>query len=281
MKLLIVLVSGDPHLRKFLERRKQGVVPAGALGGGYLAGRKPVVDTRTYAVGPTSSPRDLELFVQRACADAEGFFVLYEAGAVRLVEGLKQAALLSPFDPAEAQRNPENLLQREIARGLRNLSLLGTHMGKGDEQKILLLPLRNFHAQELVVLQGLVHDHARLITFADQLEKALAEFRRTRQRPKPAKRRRGKFLVDDRERFFEYGLERHARVSTDPKTHRLSCALNSRFRFGLRYDDERHFNVSFEGENDAFEGEIDNCHEDRVHLKRKKHLNLFPNGYYE
>lgn len=281
MRLLIVLASGDLELLKFFERRKQGVVPRDLLAARYYADRKAEADTRTFAATHASSPTDLELFVQRASAKADAVMVLHDEAAARLVGGLQHAALLSSFAISEARGNPENVLQREIARGLRHLAALGSHMARGDAQKILLLPLRNFHAQELAGLEQLVLDHAAGSRFPEDLEQALARFRANRQRPKPAKRRRSKFLVDDRSRFFEYGLERHARVATTGGQHGIPCALNSLFRFGLRYDDERHFNVSAEEEGSPFEGEIDDCHECRAHVKRKTHLNLFPNGYYE
>lgn len=278
MRLLIVLVSEDPDLRRLFERRKQGVL-RDALASRYYALRAASADTRTYPV-ETGVAADLEKFVRGASVEAQAILVLHDEAGEGLVEGLRTAALISPFHAAEARDNPENLLQREIAKGLRNLAALGGHLGRSDDQKILLLPLRNFHAPELTELERLVLAHAATATFIEGLDRSLAEIRRLRQRPKPAGRNRGKYLVDDRERHFQYGFEKHARVETAGGGHAIPCDLNSRFRFGHRYDDERHYNVSARDKDEPFEGEILNCHDDPKHLKRKTHLNLFPNGYY-
>ncbi len=278
MRLLIVLVSGDEAVRAFFDRRKQGVVPRDAV---QWDGSQPDIDIKVYRheAGPRS--KTLADFVQSAALHTEVILILHDEWGAARVESIGHAAFLTPFSAEEAHASPENVLQRTIARALRNLRALRSSFAAHDRQKIILLPLKNFHAADLTALEALVRGHHAVELFADELSQRLAAIRRERRRPKPGKRFKTTYLVDDRDRHFDYGLERHARVAVTGEGHSVTCALNSMFRFGLRYDPERHYNVSFPGKDDAFEGDIENCHGTTKHEWRKSHLNMFPNGSYE
>jgi hypothetical protein len=278
MRLLIVLVSGDEAVRAFFDRRKQGVVPRDAV---LWGGSQPAIDIKIYRQQTGPGSKTLGDFLQDAALQAEGILILHDEWGAARVENFGHAALLIPFSAEEAHASPENVLQRTIARALRNLRALRSSFAAHDRQKILLLPLRNFYAADLTALEALVRGHHEVELFADELSQRLSAIRRERRRPKPGKRFKTTYLVDDRGRHFDYGLERHARVAVTGEGHSVTCALSSIFRFGLRYDPERHYNVSFPGKDEAFEGDIENCHGITKHEWRKSHLNLFPNGSYE
>jgi hypothetical protein len=110
-------------------------------------------------------------------------------------------------------------------------------------RKILLLPLRNFDASELDTLKSLFSPCVAVSGFQPQLEAALSELRK-RQRPKTQRSSQATYLVDDQWRHFVYGKERYAQIETACPPHVPYCELAGKSRFGARYDERRHYNIS-------------------------------------
>ena len=99
-----------------------------------------------------------------------------------------------------------------------------------------------------------------------------------RQQPKKASSRPKKYLVDDAGKYFEYGFERHARVETVIPPHLIQCGLNSEYRFGRRFDRERHFNVSL-GRDERLTFTFADCHGGAQPRSEVSHANIFPNDF--
>jgi hypothetical protein len=99
---------------------------------------------------------------------------------------------------------------------------------------------------------------------------------RNRQRPKRESSYSTSYIVDDDQKHFEYGKERHAQPASGPP-HQKLCALSGIFRFGKRYDSGRHFNVSLSS--GLIGGSFDDCHDAAVGITARTHINMFPNDF--
>ena len=115
----------------------------------------------------------------------------------------------------------------------------------------------------------------------DEVSKALSMLKGKIRKPKKRPHTSKKFYVDERNFFFEYGKEDHARHETDPKKgHNVNCDISARFRFGIKIDETKHFNVCKDDkEKSSIEGIFDGCHEHPITIKKTTHINMFSNDY--
>ena len=166
-----------------------------------------------------------------------------------------------------------------FARMLRAFGTVLDKFRRGDDGKLLTLPLRNFKAQELAEIARLCREVHSSGNFSDDVEKQLAGLR-ARVRPRRKSSYKTKYMVDDLERLFAYGPETHARFATG-EPHKPSCEVAALFRFGVRLDESRHYNVSeTEGDHTKIEGDFPDCHGEVHPVRGKTHLNMFANDYF-
>jgi hypothetical protein len=114
-------------------------------------------------------------------------------------------------------------------------------------------------------------------TLAGALDLILERFRQ-RQRPKRGSTYRETYLVDNRLLHFNFGKERHSKADSSRPPHAANCVSNAAFRFGRRYETDRHFNVSLD--NAKIGGEFCDCHDVTVTVSPQTHLNMFPNDFF-
>jgi len=207
--------------------------------------------------------------------------------AALLVEGDPDVALdsMSPailvgraaFNHAQLRMSMEAVLNRT----LRNL--LHIHELTKDEQhlEVLLLPKRNFIAKELDDLLLLGLNAGASDDLIAQLSAQLALLRRLkRPRRKAVVDARKRYIVDDKEKFFDYGYENHSRFETGAP-HTKSCILAGRYRLGAKIPlEHRHYNMTKEkGSQTWITGEYPDCH----HVLKSvdvSHVNIFANDYH-
>lgn len=101
--------------------------------------------------------------------------------------------------------------------------------------------------------------------------------RKPKRRPHTSK----KFYVDEKRYFFEYGKENHAQHETDiKKGHDFFCDISAKFRFGVKIEERKHFNVCKDDkENSSIESIFEDCHGGDVTIKKITHINMFSNDY--
>ncbi len=144
-------------------------------------------------------------------------------------------------------------------------------------KKIFLLPYRNFLGSDFEDLAGNFRKGIVDRSLIQKVDEALSRIRK-RQKPKTSSTYRDTYLADDQKRFFQMGKEKHAKAETGQPPHSKLCVLNSKFRFGNKFDENLHYNVSFEG--DDISGVFADCHDRGEIVGTKSHLNIFPNDYY-
>ena len=172
-----------------------------------------------------------------------------------------------------------NFFHQATGKLMRLFGAVHTIFTSGTEMQAMCLPRRNFHASEMREIVRLFWQDCHKSGFLENLYQQLQLLRR-RRHPLRGNSTGKRFLVDDRKRFFEFGLERHARFPTGAP-HLPSCAFNGYFRFGIRIDNMRHYNVTEEdGDRTSIEGEFDDCHDTRLPVPHTTHLNMFSNDYF-
>lgn len=150
--------------------------------------------------------------------------------------------------------------------------------------EMLRLPIRNFNDSDFkktcIKISTILSNN----DISDKMEELSAIFsmlktktRKPKKRPHTSK----KFYVDEKNYFFEYGKELHAKHETDlAKGHDLACDILANFRFGIKIEERRHFNVC-KGDkgNSSIEGIFENCHGADTTIKKTTHINMFSNDY--
>lgn len=279
MKIFIGLVTPDEALRHHYGTAKDGVVPRDAARRGYFQGRSPVIATAAYAPDTEPSATDFERFLLRESAQADACLLLIDQSWASLTANCRTAAFTIDFHLGQVDVSKQNFFHRVLARALRSYGQIAAKFDRADSAQLLGLPLRNFNAPELRELARLCTAEAISPTLSDDVERQLAQLRR-RVRPRRRSAYKTVYVVDDRQRFFKYGYERHSRFETGG-SHKPYCELTGDFRFGRRLDLGRHYNVS-ETENDrtSIGGDFYNCHGETEMVTSRSHLNMFSNDNF-
>lgn len=172
--------------------------------------------------------------------------------------------------------NYTNYFAGKLARLLKNLASFLHIIDDGANEQVMLLPFRNFNAQQLRELREVCRNETLSPEFANMVAR-LVEALKNRRRPHRKSNYTEQYYVDDDEKLFQYGLERHSQLATGAP-HTSVCALTGNFRFGRRIEVNRHYNVTKEsGRGTEIAGEFVDCHDDVHVVVRTTHLNIFSN----
>lgn len=273
MKLRVLVLSGCRDLRDFAGRKKLGLIPEDIRNRAYFNGRN--VDLQAMHLRDSGDAAAVESVVHELVESLDGILILCETRLVESVGHLAASCFFCCFDEIDSPGQFGNLLGRALSRSMKNFEAFSRRFDDHKFQKIFILPSSNFSCPEFRDLKQSFSAGAIGVGFPERLEEALKAMRK-RQRPKIQRSEASVYFVDDRDLFFEYGKERHARFSTGVP-HGLLCAINGHFRFGRRFDTLRHFNVSREGK--ALTHAFTDCHGGLHAVVDKTHANVFPNDF--
>ena len=277
MKLSVVFATPDKALRTFIGLRKERLIPASAVAKSYFERSGASFRVTTLRIDQATSAPDLAQQILHQSTAVDGLMLLIDDQFNRLADGVRDAAFVVPFEHHYPGMSVHNRVAAMLAPALRHYAYLAERFDDAKFRKLLLLPLNIFKSAELAGLRELVTRGNRTPGFGERLDGLLSTFR-SRQVPKKRTAYPDKYVRDDRPLFFQYGHETHDIIETHPP-HTTTCAINSDFRFGLRYDNRRHFNVSEEAEEDSVSGEFLSCHRQIVTIRKRTHVNVFPNGF--
>jgi len=279
MKLFICLITPDVKLRCYFGLGKDGIIPAEAFNRGPLANQQVQSTVAAWTPRAPFSSEDLERFLLSRARDRDACILVVDLVWQHYVQDITNAAFIVTFDAAAASGNPQNFFFRISARMLRNFAQLFDKFRRGNDAKLLALPLRNFRANELSEIVRLCREAGLSNSLGDDVEQQLAGLR-ARVRPRQKATYKTTYAVDDLKRFFAYGLETHAQFATG-EPHHAYCEMAGLFRFGVRLDARRHYNVSeTEDDRTTIEGDFPDCHDEIHAVTGKTHLNMFANDYF-
>ncbi|WP_313162442.1 hypothetical protein [Kosakonia cowanii] len=150
--------------------------------------------------------------------------------------------------------------------------------------ELLRLPIRNFNDNDfkktcIKISQLLSSDT--VFENLEDINKLLSMLKNKIRKPKKRPHTSTKFYVDEKKYYFEYGKEKHAQHETDPqKGHDHFCDFSARFRFSIKIEERKHFNVCKDDrENSSIQGTFENCHGEDTLISKRTHINMFSNDY--
>jgi len=277
MRALVALVSSNGGAWDVFLRKKDAVIPKSLRD---LPRIKAIgLDFVTAFYDPLTAGRSLQDFVLESATGADMVALLVDAAIGHLAVPLSQACLVGhmSFDPSV--KGYDNFISAQLTKLVKNLAFVAELMSSAGNQLPLLLPLRNFSAPEWVQLQEAFRDEG----VAGDLPQRVGELVKginKRKRPRKRATSQQTYLVDDDEKLFDYGKERHAQLATG-HPHNSTCVLTGNFRFGWRIPTDRHYNVTREvGALTRIAGSFPDCHGAMIQVAERTHLNMFSNDYH-
>ena len=276
MKVLVTLATENRLAGKLFVARSAQILNGGFLPKG-LHGR---VTFEAHVYSPREQKGSLAEFLLEESAGSDAVAVLLDAPLANNAAQLHPAIFVGQVDFTSYIANVQNALSGQAARLLRNLGLLLIELEDLTLFQAAILPLRNFDAEELRELAVLCRDCASEGAFgarASVLIRKLVNRRGPRLRSKYPDR----YFKDDAGYHFKYGFEEHSRFETGAD-HGIVCQLNGIFRFGKRLEEQRHFNVT-QGSNDddPITAIFENCHNKRINIASRTHVNMFSNDFHK
>lgn len=276
MRIHICLVSSDPGANELVRRERIALIPKTLRD--HVRMKDIGAEFAMSVYDPTTAGRSLPQYILED--KASQFFVLMVDRSVQnLVEKIASGCFVADVEfNTHPKTNYKNYLAGILSRLLKNLAAFHSVISDGANEQVMLLPFRSFNAQQLRDLRDVCRTESLLPEFYNSVV-SLVEALKGRRRP----HRRSGFpenhIVDDDEKMFRYGHEKHAQIATGtPHTH--ICALLGYFRFGWRIAPNRHFNVMKElGRGTQIEGSFFDCHDDLYVVQPTSHLNIFSNDY--
>jgi hypothetical protein len=275
MLIRIVFATSSPDRSKFVNVQKTRLLPDAFNARSYP--HKFSIGGIHYGEGDFVSRVATMARESEQCYDA--IIALWEADPRARIDIFSSAFFNKTIKFSDRESESLNFFRSTLAKTIKEFVMFSRLFEDAKYMKCFLLPLSVFVANEMRDLEDLLGLGNREGIFGHNLNSTVEKIRR-RQFPKPFSRYATTYLRDDADRWFEWGHEEHARVETTIPPHDLICRVNSRFRFGRRYDENRHFNVTVRGERDKISGSIVNCHREMTAVSSRSHLNVFPNGYF-
>jgi hypothetical protein len=270
MKRLFIFVVGTTEAEYYFSTNRRSLVPEDV--------RRP---TDAISIARASAVTDIDAFFRSKVLgfinEYESIFIFYEEGLEQFLSNYKMIFFLAQYRFTEP-RIFLNVIRSIISAVVRRANLILEKMQNHVALQIILLPRRNFVSHEANAIWE-------FLTVIDQdgaeregLERRISGLMKARRKPKKI-RKSGKrrFFVDEKGWHFEYGMEHHGSPEIGDPKHLITCALASIFRFSVRYDNQRHYNVTLDGK--QFSGELDNCHDTKIGVRNASHVNIWPNDY--
>jgi len=271
MKLVIVVATPDAALAKTVGRKKTALIDSATQAKASSFG----VKVNVLSASPTSAEEFLRYLVDLGI-DADGIITILDSRLNSYGTTLSPFFFVVPLGNARDNFNHQNLLRSAYNNGLRSFLVFFERFSKLQYKKILLLPFSNFSSSKFVDLKTIFLNGIRTKGFGDSLDRAIASLREL-QKPKTSTPYQDSYLIDDRGRYYQLGHERHARAETGCPPHSLLCIAGARFRFGARFEDWLHYNVS--SAQGAISGNFVSCHGGTQSVSTRSHVNLFPNDH--
>lgn len=277
MKVVIGVATADAALRAFVASKRDLIVPPEALAKGYLREAGARFSAQIFAVDQKATPAELGAWLARLAETADGLLLLIDEGYRHLAADYEDAYFVASL-PEPHGKIIQNYIRATLAPILRHFAFYSQRFDSLNNQRILLLPLDIFLAEDLALLRARMTTEKMESGFGERLDQLVAAIRR-RSRPKTRTRYKTVYLIDDRPLWFRYGPEQHALVETTVPPHHDRCWHNSVFRFGRAYNPRLHHNVDDDSDPTSVHDEFLSCHGQLFAANGQSHLNVFPNGF--
>lgn len=277
MRVAIILVSDDQSACELFDKEQQALIPRSLR---ELERIKSIgLDFFTNVYRPSKTKFCLEDHILHTAKNSEVVAILTDSRHAALTRSVTKACFVGHVEFNPDFSSYKNLIQATLTRLIKNLAHVCGHMQDAGSRYALLLPTRNFIAEEIERLQELFRSEALASEFITTIDCAISELN-DRRKPKRTVNYQDKYYVDDEQKFFSFGKESHSSVETG-HPHLPLCILEGNFRFGTRIENKKHYNVSRDlGDNGKISGDFISCHDTPRSVKDWSHLNMFSNDYF-
>lgn len=276
MRIHLCLVSSDPGANKLVRRERGALIPKSLRDHARMKEINAEFSVSVY--DPVTAGRPLAQYLLEG-KENQVIVLLLDASLGDFANDVACACFVADVEFAtHPKANYKNYFAGKLARLLKNLTTFLAIINDGANEKVMLLPFRNFNAQQLRELREVCRNETLSPEFANMASR-LVEALKNRRRPRRKSNYADLYYVDDDGKLFQYGLEQHAQLATGTP-HTPVCTLTGNFRFGRRIATNRHYNMTKEfRQNTQIAGEFPDCH-DEVHVVAPTtHLNIFSNDY--
>lgn len=207
----------------------------------------------------------------------DGVVVLFESAASPRISQIRGGIFAGEFDGSAYIEKQANFLIRSFGRLVKNLSSLMDTVRHKTLMEAATLPERNFESEAFRAFLRLCEEEALDGEFSNRLVPALTAVAKLRA-PKRRSKYPTRYFRDDRPACFQYGYEKHSMFETGGD-HSAACTIRGLFRLGMPLEQQRHFNVTNTDDGARISGEFRTCHEGRLAVTGRTHLNMFSNDF--
>lgn len=280
MKVLVCLISSQDNIVETIEKQRDRLIPQDLFK--KKKGPDYPVHFKISVFNPLREGQGFDKFLLRAVKGMDAVILLVENQHANLLGAVANAVFGATFETQEERiDNFKNFFGSYFSQLFRHFFAIKNLMGEAEKEQAMMLPLRNFEAQELLEMARLVREESRSSTFVSDLEAQLAAILK-RRLPRKRSDRNTKYFIDDKGMHFVYGNEKHARYDTG-NPHVAACEINGLFRFGKSIDTSRHYNASFgDGDDTNISGDFPDCHGAKKNVPKslsRTHVNMFANDF--
>lgn len=275
MKLIIAFVTAESAVIEAVSARKLSLLPADLRANGYAALG---VDDVVITAFDTKISKKVDAFLEWLnWEDASGVVIISDESMPELFQLLGDHFSVHRFEVPAYGKNVANLLTSVLTKCLRAFRFFAVRFSDKKYQQIFRLPLRNFDAPEIVTMREICRDMAHR-NYGREMDAILKEMRK-RQKPKKASDYPDVYLVDDKDKHFKLGPERHAQAETGMPPHNQLCVVSNNMRFGHKFDGTIHYNVSRDKMR-SMKGDYVDCHGGVREHGNDSHVNMFTNDFF-
>jgi hypothetical protein len=276
MNINIVFLLSDVRLARYIGFQKSAVVPSEIRDAAYyrdknLSAAAVVLDRQEEV------EYQLDRYFSDILSSTEGLVVICDTTFHQAIGTFTKSFFFYFFNMQNCRSSYQNFLSPLCSKALRAFQAYSSRFDNEKYRRLLILPTANFRAEELTALVDIFARGVDQHEFGLKIDTYLGQIR-ARQKPKYSSGYNDVYLVDDYDRYFKYGPERHGFPDTACPPHNSECIANSQFRFGRRFDSGRHFNVSVE--QGRISGSFADCHGNARTVQPTSHLNMFPNDFF-
>lgn len=280
MKVLVCVISSQDNIVETIEKQRDKIIPQDLFK--KKKGPDYPVHFKTLAFNPMSARESVDYFLLREVKRMDAVILLVENQHSHLLGAVANAVFAATFETRlERIDNFKNFFGSYFSQLFRHFFAIKNLMEDAEKEQAMMLPLRNFEAQELLEMARLVREESRSATFISDLQSGLSDLIK-RRLPRERSDHKTKYFIDDKGMHFVYGKETHARYDTG-EPHVAACQINGLFRFGKSIDTRHHYNASFgDGDDTYISGDFPDCHgATKTVLKNpaQSHVNMFANDF--
>lgn len=277
MKIFIGLISSDEKICEAYRRDRTGLIPKELLNG-KLKGLNPVFHVGAF--NPNAADSSIEEYLKNATRTSDAGVLVIESQHRHLVDAIPNAYFSAEVEIEVGNGQYKNFFAGIFARLLKNFACAMDCMTRSDNEQVMSLPLRNFVSDDLQELARIFREESLSGSFNSEMGAQTTKLKARKSPKRNSSYRNKMFIVDDKEKHFEYGKEVHSKVATG-EPHGTSCEINGNFRFGKRVASDRHYNVSRgPGDGVRIGGDFPNCHDAVITVKETTHINMFSNDHH-